>query len=212
LAFTFILFGLTVIASSLNLLVLRFLTMNTEDELREEFSRQEQNPKKKRLSDFDLVSKSVYTGNTQISFALTESQIEELKTETNSCLLCCCLNKIIPPKESAYVPIGRQLLSSSVGSPAGGGEKAKRICAVHNTTEVATNDVNNLVNKNNSVDHIRSENSASSVKELDVSVNIEEEEENAHRLVNNNQNKKESVCRQHLNVYDYEEEQCYNQF
>jgi potassium channel subfamily K protein 9 len=33
---TFILFGLTVVASSMNLLVLRFLTMNTEDERREE--------------------------------------------------------------------------------------------------------------------------------------------------------------------------------
>ena len=36
LAMTFILFGLTVVASSMNLLVLRFLTMNTEDERREE--------------------------------------------------------------------------------------------------------------------------------------------------------------------------------
>lgn len=36
LSMTFILFGLTVVASSMNLLVLRFLTMNTEDERREE--------------------------------------------------------------------------------------------------------------------------------------------------------------------------------
>jgi hypothetical protein len=36
LSLTFILFGLTVVASSMNLLVLKFLTMNTEDERREE--------------------------------------------------------------------------------------------------------------------------------------------------------------------------------
>ncbi len=35
LSFTFILFGLTVVASSINLFVLKFLTMNTEDERRE---------------------------------------------------------------------------------------------------------------------------------------------------------------------------------
>ena len=36
LSMIFILFGLTVVASSMNLLVLRFLTMNTEDQRREE--------------------------------------------------------------------------------------------------------------------------------------------------------------------------------
>ncbi|CAF1461501.1 unnamed protein product [Didymodactylos carnosus] len=43
LAMTFILFGLTVVASSMNLLVLRFLTMNTEDERREEIESQVRN-------------------------------------------------------------------------------------------------------------------------------------------------------------------------
>ena len=57
LSFTFILFGLTVVASSINLFVLKFLTMNTDDE-RREYSRknQEINDQKIKLSTGDLVN------------------------------------------------------------------------------------------------------------------------------------------------------------
>ena len=74
-SFTFILFGLTVVASSINLLVLKFLTMNTDDERREEYSRKAQKTQNFQFSTSDL--------DAQIG----PSELEDLKRE-NSFRFC----------------------------------------------------------------------------------------------------------------------------
>jgi potassium channel subfamily K protein len=63
---TFILFGLTVVASSMNLLVLRFLTMNTEDERREEI--QSAVARNSLRYDSDLISPNGKIRKTKIIF------------------------------------------------------------------------------------------------------------------------------------------------
>ena len=83
LSFTFILFGLTVVASSINLLVLKFLTMNTEDERREEYTKKVQQNQNIRFSSTDLLN--VVNGNVICTYE--PSDLEELRRE-NSIRFC----------------------------------------------------------------------------------------------------------------------------
>ncbi|CAF0813504.1 unnamed protein product [Rotaria sp. Silwood1] len=78
LSMTFILFGLTVVASSMNLLVLRFLTMNTEDERREEI--QSAVARNSLRFDSDLISPN----GTLIPYP-SPDQFEYLSTELTPC-------------------------------------------------------------------------------------------------------------------------------
>lgn len=84
LSFTFILFGLTVVASSINLLVLKFLTMNTEDERREEFSKKAKQNQNLRFSSTDLLN--VVNGSVICTYE--PSDLEELKRENSIKLNC----------------------------------------------------------------------------------------------------------------------------
>jgi hypothetical protein len=86
LSFTFILFGLTVVASSINLLVLKFLTMNTDDERREEYTRKHTRQQQAqggglRFSDADLYNINVVNGNTLCT--LEENDLEDLRKENS---------------------------------------------------------------------------------------------------------------------------------
>lgn len=83
-SFTFILFGLTAVASSINLLVLRFLTMNTDDERREEFTKTTLN---KNLESGTNGPISV----TYSTIIQSESnKLEELKKENKCCFVNSC--------------------------------------------------------------------------------------------------------------------------
>jgi hypothetical protein len=68
----------------MNLLVLKFLTMNTDDERREEFTREAQRNQSLRFSNADLLN--VVNGNVICSFE--PANLEELRRE-NSFALCC---------------------------------------------------------------------------------------------------------------------------
>lgn len=83
-SFTFILFGLTVVASSINLLVLKFLTMNTEDERREEFSKKAKQNQNLRFSSTDLLN--VVNGSVICTYE--PSDLEELRRENSIKLNC----------------------------------------------------------------------------------------------------------------------------
>jgi hypothetical protein len=89
LSFTFILFGLTVVASSMNLLVLKFLTMNTEDERREEITRKVQERRSFELSNADLLNVNV---NGHILCTFKPDDLENLKKE-NSLNYCAQLTR-----------------------------------------------------------------------------------------------------------------------
>jgi len=88
LAMTFILFGLTVVASSMNLLVLRFLTMNTEDERREEI--QSAVARNSLRFDSDLISPNgtliPYVSPEQFDYLSTELTPSE--SEPCHCFSC----------------------------------------------------------------------------------------------------------------------------
>ncbi len=84
LSFTFILFGLTVVASSMNLLVLKFLTMNTEDERKEEFTRKEQQKiRKEKLNCLTSDGDSVNVVNGNLISTLEPNELEKLRNETS---------------------------------------------------------------------------------------------------------------------------------
>ncbi|CAF0877609.1 unnamed protein product [Adineta ricciae] len=88
LSMTFILFGLTVVASSMNLLVLRFLTMNTEDERREEIQSAVARSSLRFGSD-------IISANGTLIPSLTADQLEYLSTEltpseSEPCHCCSC--------------------------------------------------------------------------------------------------------------------------
>ncbi|CAF3868405.1 unnamed protein product [Rotaria magnacalcarata] len=88
LSMTFILFGLTVVASSMNLLVLRFLTMNTEDERREEI--QSAVARNSLRFDSDIISP-----NGALLPSLIADQYDYLSTEltpseSEPCHCCSC--------------------------------------------------------------------------------------------------------------------------
>ena len=108
---TFILFGLTVVASSMNLLVLRFLTMNTEDERREEI--QSAVARSSLRFDSDIISPNgtakrnrnfcrerfsiIYLG-TLIPSSLSPDQFDYLATEltpseSEPCHCCSCFTR-----------------------------------------------------------------------------------------------------------------------
>ncbi|CAF0783263.1 unnamed protein product [Rotaria sordida] len=88
LSMTFILFGLTVVASSMNLLVLRFLTMNTEDERREEI--QSAVARNSLRFDSDLISPNgtliPYPSPDQFEYLSTE--ITPSESEPCHCFSC----------------------------------------------------------------------------------------------------------------------------
>ncbi|CAF3710971.1 unnamed protein product [Rotaria sordida] len=91
LSMTFILFGLTVVASSMNLLVLRFLTMNTEDERREEI--QSAVARNSLRYDSDIL-----TPNGGLIPSLLSDQYDYLSTEltpseSEPCHCCSCFKR-----------------------------------------------------------------------------------------------------------------------
>ena len=87
----------------MNLLVLKFLTMNTDDERREEFSREAQRTHSLRFSNSDIVN--LANGNTLCTFKTTD--LEDLRRENNFSLGCLnrlpflrsFRNKIMTPNE-----------------------------------------------------------------------------------------------------------------
>ncbi|UJR23702.1 hypothetical protein I4U23_026683 [Adineta vaga] len=88
LSMTFILFGLTVVASSMNLLVLRFLTMNTEDERREEIQSAVARSSLRFGSD-------IISANGTLIPTFSPDQLEYLSTEltpseSEPCHCCSC--------------------------------------------------------------------------------------------------------------------------
>ncbi|CAF3762207.1 unnamed protein product [Adineta steineri] len=88
LSMTFILFGLTVVASSMNLLVLRFLTMNTEDERREEIQSAVARSSLRFGSD-------IISANGTLIPSLTPDQFDYLSAEltppeSEPCHCCAC--------------------------------------------------------------------------------------------------------------------------
>lgn len=101
LSFTFILFGLTVVASTINLLVLKFLTMNTADSEREEYSRKKaaaeaaqsangETSDAMRFSNSDLLN--VVT-NGDLLYSMDPEDLEDLRRENNVHLSCAsCLS------------------------------------------------------------------------------------------------------------------------
>lgn len=88
LAFTFILFGLAVLASSLNLVMLNLLTMNTDDQLRQEYlSKAGKLTNNLRFSASDLLN----AVDENYLYALSPEDIDELRKENNldlSCIVC----------------------------------------------------------------------------------------------------------------------------
>lgn len=71
----------------MNLLVLKFLTMNTDDERREEFTREAQRNQSLRFSSADLLN--VVNGNVICTFE--PADLEDLRRENS--LDICCMNK-----------------------------------------------------------------------------------------------------------------------
>ncbi|XP_059609799.1 two pore potassium channel protein sup-9 isoform X1 [Phlebotomus argentipes] len=81
-ALIFILFGLAIVAASLNLLVLRFVTMNTEDERRDEAQAMQALQVAVRLEgDVITANGSILSGNVGHDIA---------STDTNSASICSC--------------------------------------------------------------------------------------------------------------------------
>ena len=76
-AFTFILFGLTVVASSINLLILKFLTMNTSDERREEFVRKVEERRSLELSQSNLLN----VGTAHVLCSFNSENLENIEKD-----------------------------------------------------------------------------------------------------------------------------------
>ena len=106
LSFTFILFGLTVVASSINLLVLKFLTMNTDDERREEYTRKANHPPTDdahsathRFSNSDHLLNPAAAAD--LVYSLDPEDLEELRRETTLNLFPSCLIYTTAPVRNA---------------------------------------------------------------------------------------------------------------
>ncbi|CAF3861416.1 unnamed protein product [Rotaria sp. Silwood2] len=91
LSMTFILFGLTVVASSMNLLVLRFLTMNTEDERREEI--QSAVARNSLRFDSDIISPNGALIPSLISDQYDYLSTELTPSESEPCHCCSCFKR-----------------------------------------------------------------------------------------------------------------------
>lgn len=91
----FILFGLTVISAAMNLLVLRFLTMNTADELRDE--------REAAIAAQNAVhlEGDVITGNNRIVSNVQEQPCGPIVDDTLSVCSCSCY-KWRPPRDKVY--------------------------------------------------------------------------------------------------------------
>ncbi|KAF4516384.1 hypothetical protein B566_EDAN008507, partial [Ephemera danica] len=95
-ALIFILFGLAIVAASLNLLVLRFVTMNTEDERRDEAEALQAAQGAVRLEgDVITANGSIISGHGALRRGATSaSETNSLSSDINSvcsCNCCCCL-------------------------------------------------------------------------------------------------------------------------
>uniref|UniRef100_A0AC35U512 Non-specific serine/threonine protein kinase n=1 Tax=Rhabditophanes sp. KR3021 TaxID=114890 RepID=A0AC35U512_9BILA len=92
----FILFGLTVISAAMNLLVLRFLTMNTEDEKRDQKEAELANRGLVKVKNKKIVDRSVYTGKTLLprnrkqSVSSSDSEDTPMTTEPDNASICSC--------------------------------------------------------------------------------------------------------------------------
>jgi hypothetical protein len=194
LSLTFILFGLTVLASSLNLLVLRFLTMNTEDELREEFYRQAQNSSRPmRFSDCDLLG----SAGGRMSFSLDAGELEDLRRENTFEFFC--LKRCLTEKRPFYYSID-QTDAFNVKSHKKNADNqevavGKSALCVQSRDEIAED-----VYRNNSVD-FKYESSLRSAEEFEVSVDV-----------SINENNEDEALMTQSNMYDYDEERYFNQF
>ncbi|CAF3425347.1 unnamed protein product [Rotaria sp. Silwood1] len=91
LSMTFILFGLTVVASSMNLLVLRFLTMNTEDERREEI--QSAVARNSLRFDSDIINPNGVLMPSLISDQYEYLSAELTPSESEPCNCCSCFKR-----------------------------------------------------------------------------------------------------------------------
>lgn len=88
LSFSFFLFGLAVVASSMNLLVLRFLTMNTDDERKELEQDSTLNKQRSLKTNVDLIN--IVNGNAICTFEQTN--LDDLKRENK--FYCPSRNKL----------------------------------------------------------------------------------------------------------------------
>ena len=105
LSLVFVLFGLTVIASSLNLLVLRFLTMNTEDEKREEYFRQTQkNPPELRFSNCEMLNNINAADKT---YTRHPKDIDDFNSAINLNLFCCECCKMKEAASSSMIEMNQ---------------------------------------------------------------------------------------------------------
>ncbi|CAH1773231.1 unnamed protein product [Owenia fusiformis] len=88
-AFTliFILFGLSIISAAMNLLVLRFLTMNTEDERREEIE-----AANARANAVKLDGDVILSNGSMITARLHETQVDFQEPDLHSVCSCSCYN------------------------------------------------------------------------------------------------------------------------
>jgi hypothetical protein len=206
---TFILFGLTVLASSLNLLVLRFLTMNTEDELREEFYRQAiKNPRNTlRFSDCDLLG----SVNGKMSFSLDQDEMEGLRRENTFDF--CCLTRYLSEKRPPYYSIDQtEEISNSKPNKANSENNdgmGATLCVV-SSSEMAATAAEQAINKNNSID-LKDKSSMRSVDEFEVSVSVSVNNENNNNNNDDDDDDDEELMT-HSNLYEYDEERYFNQF
>ncbi|XP_059471444.1 two pore potassium channel protein sup-9-like [Neocloeon triangulifer] len=118
-ALIFILFGLAIVAASLNLLVLRFVTMNTEDERRDEAEALQAAQGAVRLEgDVITANGSIISGHGGRRGATSASETSlASNTSVCSCNCCCCL-PVVPHRHNRRPspPSSDSCCSSPAGS------------------------------------------------------------------------------------------------